>query len=66
MVLPLIESIAGKEGIDPVHFPAHVMTYGTVDDLRALEGTAALNDFREALDKLLTAHSIPTHGLTGR
>ena len=35
---------------DPVHFLAHVMTYGTVEDLRALEGAAGPNEFREALD----------------
>jgi len=35
---------------DPVHFLAHVMTYGTVDDVRALKGVVGLNEFREALD----------------
>ncbi len=35
---------------DPVHFLAHVMTYGTVDDLRALDGIVGPDDFREALN----------------
>lgn len=35
---------------DPVHFLAHVMTYGTVEDLRALEGVADPSDFQETLD----------------
>lgn len=35
---------------DPVHFLAHVMTYGTVEDLRALNGVAGPNEFRETLD----------------
>jgi hypothetical protein len=37
---------------DPVHFPAHVMTYGTVEDLRALSGLAGPNEFWEALDNV--------------
>jgi hypothetical protein len=35
---------------DPVHFLAHVMTYGTVEDLRALKGVVGPDDFREVLD----------------
>jgi hypothetical protein len=35
---------------DPVHFLAHVMTYGTVEDLRALEGVVGPCEFREALE----------------
>ena len=35
---------------DPVHFLAHVMTYGTVEDLRALEGWVGQREFREALE----------------
>ena len=35
---------------DPVHFLAHVMTYGTVEDLRALQGMIGLEEFREVLD----------------
>ena len=35
---------------DPVHFLAHVMTYGTVEDLRALEGMVGPEEFRETLD----------------
>jgi hypothetical protein len=35
---------------DPVHFLAHVMTYGTVEDIRALDGIVGANEFREALD----------------
>ena len=35
---------------DPVHFLAHVMTYGTVEDLRALDGVIGPEEFREALE----------------
>ena len=35
---------------DPVHFLAHVMTYGTVEDMRALQGIVGLDEFREVLD----------------
>jgi hypothetical protein len=35
---------------DTAHFLAHVMTYGTVEDLGALKGVAGENEFREALD----------------
>ncbi|MDP9169011.1 MAG: hypothetical protein M3N54_00220 [Acidobacteriota bacterium] len=43
---PPLEALA-----DPVHFLAHVMTYGTVEDLRALQGIAGPDEFREALEK---------------
>ena len=36
---------------DPVRFLAHVMTYGTLEDLAALEGLVGKEDFREALDR---------------
>lgn len=35
---------------DPWHFLAHVMTYGTVEDLRALHGVVGPDELREALD----------------
>lgn len=35
---------------DPVHFLAHVMTYGTVEDLQALRGVVGKEEFREVLD----------------
>jgi len=35
---------------ETTHFLAHVMTYGTPEDLRALEGIVTLDDFREVLD----------------
>ena len=35
---------------DPVHFLAHVMTYGTVEDLRAIENVAGHAEFLETLD----------------
>lgn len=35
---------------DPIHFLAHVMTYGTVEDLRAIHGVAGPDAFKEALD----------------
>lgn len=36
---------------DPVHFLAHVMTYGTIEDLRAIEGVIGREEFREALEQ---------------
>ncbi len=36
---------------DPIHFLAHVMTYGTVEDLRALEGLVGPREFRETLEQ---------------
>ncbi len=36
---------------DPVHFLAHVMTYGTVEDLRAVQKIVSPNEFREALEQ---------------
>jgi hypothetical protein len=35
---------------DPVHFLAHVMTYGTVEDLQALRSVVGKEEFREVLD----------------
>lgn len=35
---------------DPIHFLAHVMTYGTAEDLLALDGVVGIDDFREVLD----------------
>ena len=35
---------------DPIHFLAHVMTYGTVEDFRALQGVVNEQDFLEALE----------------
>lgn len=35
---------------EPVHFLAHVMTYGTIEDLGALHGVAGPDAFRETLD----------------
>ena len=35
---------------NPVHFLAHVMTYGTPEDLRALQGLVGQNDFMETLE----------------
>jgi hypothetical protein len=34
---------------DPIHFLAHAMTYGTVDDLRILNRFVVADDFREVL-----------------
>jgi len=36
--------------VDPVHFLAHVMTYGTPEDLKALKGIVGKEEFREVLD----------------
>jgi hypothetical protein len=35
---------------DPIHFLAHVMTYGTVEDLAALSGTVGPEELKEVLD----------------
>jgi hypothetical protein len=35
---------------NPEHFLAHVMTYGAVEDLAALEGIVGLEEFGEVLD----------------
>ncbi|MCB2189249.1 MAG: hypothetical protein KQJ78_22760 [Deltaproteobacteria bacterium] len=35
---------------DPVHFLAHVMTYGTVEDILALRGIVEEKDFCEVLE----------------
>jgi hypothetical protein len=35
---------------DPVHFLAHVMTYGTIADLKALNGLVGKDEFREVLE----------------
>jgi hypothetical protein len=35
---------------DPVHFLAHVMTYGTVEDLATLDGIVGPMEFGEVLD----------------
>ena len=34
----------------PVHFLAHVMTFGTAEDLRALQGIITMKDFQDVLD----------------
>jgi len=40
------------EGLaDPVHFLAHVMTYGTIEDLKMLDGAVGPEQFREALEQ---------------
>jgi hypothetical protein len=36
---------------DPVHFLAHLMTYGTVEDLRSVGDVANADDFRAVLDQ---------------
>ena len=35
---------------DPPQFLAHVMVFGTVEDLRALRGIVGADDFREVLE----------------
>jgi hypothetical protein len=34
---------------EPIRFLAHVMTYGTLSDLRALDGLVGRDDLREAI-----------------
>jgi hypothetical protein len=33
-----------------VHFLVHFMTYGTIEDLRALKGVVGIDDYRHVLD----------------
>jgi hypothetical protein len=40
-----------EELADPVHFLAHVMTYGTAEDLKVLQGIVGKDEFREVLEK---------------
>ncbi len=40
-----------EELADPVHFLAHVMTFGAVEDLKALQGIVGNDEFREVLEK---------------
>ena len=35
---------------DPIHFLAHVMTYGTVEDLRAVDRVIGPDAYREVLE----------------
>jgi hypothetical protein len=35
---------------DPIHFPAHVMTYGTMEDLAALSDTVGPDELKEVLN----------------
>lgn len=43
----LVQDAVG--GLGP-HFLAHVMTYGTIEDLRALEGFVGQSEFEETLE----------------
>lgn len=36
---------------DPIHFLAHVMTWGTPEDLLALRGLIGTDEFREVLER---------------
>lgn len=36
---------------DPMQFLAHVMVFGTVEDLKALRGIVDKNDYREVLER---------------
>lgn len=40
-----------EELTDPVHFLAYVMSIGTVDDIKALQGIVGKDDYREVLEK---------------
>jgi hypothetical protein len=39
-----------EELTDPVHFLAHIMSIGTVDDINALQGIVGKDEFREVLE----------------
>lgn len=36
---------------EPIHFLAHVMTFGTIEDLATLRGIVGPNEFCEVLDR---------------
>lgn len=40
-----------EELADPVHFIAHVMTFGAIEDLKALQGIVGKDEYREVLEK---------------
>ena len=40
-----------EELADPVHFLAHVMSLGTVEDITALQGIVGKDDYLEVLEK---------------
>jgi hypothetical protein len=42
---------AARALADPVQFLAHVMVFGTVEDLKALRGIVAKEDYREVLEQ---------------
>ena len=50
---------------DPVHFGAHVMTFGTIEDLAALQGIVGKDEFCEVLEKARLVSSMYVHGPTG-
>ena len=50
---------------DPVHFLAHVMTYGAVEDLKALQEFVEKDDFCEVLDSAPPGTFDSARGLTG-
>jgi len=41
----------GESLAEPVHFLAHLMTYGTVEDVRVVSAYVSSDEFREALEK---------------
>jgi len=50
---------------DPVHFLAHVMTHGTSEDLRTLQGLVGIDAFREVLARAPPVFLMRGHGLFG-
>jgi len=50
---------------DPVHFLAHVMTYGTSEDLKTLQGVVGIDEFREVLANAPPVFLMRGHGLFG-
>ena len=44
---------------EPLHFLAHVMTYGTPEDLRALDGVVGQPEYRETLEHAPPGISVP-------
>ena len=50
---------------DPVHFLAHVMTYGTVEDLKAWRALRERTSFARSSTLRRRGSSIRVHGPTG-
>lgn len=49
----------------PEHFIAHVLTFGTHDDVKALRRTVSDDELKKAIDNAPPEYSTPAPGPTG-